>query len=294
FYNRCDARAGTDILAPIDCGQSLNGSTPVPGAISGMSYNPNNWDPFDYYNSPSSPGYIADAAGIARRVSFIGKQAVRVYDAQLTPGGTAEYLQLGNVDVSSVTDQNQYETTFKQASINLEHDFSDTLRIKALYGRSESLNHSTGLLAEVEHLDAGQGTGPDDYFIYDARDGGPMPVLNVGFDAADPDSWDYIKGHSSIRNFQRNIEITYEGARFDAEWDFHPDYVLKAGVTRRVYTFSNQQLQRTLNDTLNPSFLEAGVTNEEMLRLTQWGVGLDAPAGTTTQYMSPDLEAFKR
>ncbi|WP_343699402.1 TonB-dependent receptor [Caulobacter sp.] len=294
FYNRCDARAGTDILAPIDCGQSMNSATPLPGAISGMSFNPNNWDPYDYYNSPTSRGYIPDAAGIARRVSFIGKQAVRVIDGQLTPGGTAEYLKLGNVDISSVTDQNSYQTTFKQGSISLDHDFGNGFYVSALYGRSESNNHSTGLLAEIEHLDAGQGTNPSDYFIYDYREGGAMPILNVGFNAADPNNWEYIKGHSSIRNFQRIIKNTYEGGRIDLTWEIHPDYKIKAGFTRRTYTFSNQQFQRTLNDTLNPSFLEAGVTMQEMTRLTNWGEGLKAPAGSTTSYLSPDLEAFKK
>ncbi|MFT4053452.1 MAG: TonB-dependent receptor [Novosphingobium sp.] len=294
FYNRCDARAGTEILAPIDCGQSLYGNTPVAGAISGMSFNPNNWDPYDYYNSPSSPGYVPDAAGIARRVAFIGKQAVRVYDAALTPGGTADYLKLGNVDVSSVTDENTYSTTFKQGSLLLEHEFSDKLAISALYGRSESYNDSTGLLAEIEHLDAGQGTSPDDYFIYDNRGGGGMPVLNVGFDAANPDNWEYIKGHSSIRHFRRIIKNTYDGGRFDVTWKAVKDFTVKAGFTRRVYTFSNSQMQRTISDSLNPSFLEAGVTTEEMTRLTNWGEGIKAPAGTTTQYLSPDLEAFKR
>jgi TonB-dependent receptor len=294
FYNRCDARAATAIAAAIDCGQSMYGTTPLAGAISSMSFNPNNWDPYDYYNSPSSPGYIADPAGIARRVSFIGKQAVRVIDGQLTPGGTAEYLKLGNVDISSVTDQNSYETTFKQASINLDHDFGSGLSIKALYGRSESYNHSTGLLAEIEHLDAGQGTSPGDYFVYDYRQGGNMPIMNVGFNAADPRNWEYIKGHSSIRNFQRIIKNTYEGGRFDLTWEINPDYKIKAGYTRRTYTFRNEQYQRVLNDTLNPSFVEAGVTMEQMTRLTNWGVGLTAPAGSTTQYLSPDLEAFKK
>jgi iron complex outermembrane receptor protein len=52
----------------IDCGQQMYGTTPVPlVGGSGFSFNPNNLDPYDYYNSPTSRGYVNDppAAGDA-------------------------------------------------------------------------------------------------------------------------------------------------------------------------------------------------------------------------------------
>ncbi len=293
LYATCTARPTTAIQAGIDCGQSLYGSTPVAGTLSGFSFNPNNLEPYDYYNSPSSPGYVADPNGLGMRTAFIGRPSVKLIDGSVTSNGTADYLKLGNVDVSSVTDQSTYTTTFKQYSINLDHEFSDTLSMTALYGRSQSTNDSTGLLAEFTHLNAGQGTSAADYFIYDNRGGGPMPALNVGFDATSPTNWDFVKGYSSLRKFQRVTDNKYEAGRFDFVWKTNSEFTVKFGATRRKFTFSTIQSQRAVADTLNPSLLEANSSVSALSRLTNWGVGVSAPDGTTTSYISPDLNAFQ-
>lgn len=291
FYANCTQRAASDILAGIDCGQALNGTTPLAGFQ--YSYNPNNLDPYEYYNNPNSRGYTPDALGLANRTAFIGRPAVKLIDGSVTPQGTADYLKLGNVDVSSVTDQNSYTTKFKQWSLSLEQEFSDTLSMSALYGRSQSINDSTGLLAEFTHLDAGRGTTPDDYFIYDNRSGGDMPLVNVGFDATDPNSWDFIKGYSSLRHFRRIIDNKYQTARLDFVWKTNPEYTVRFGATRRKFTFSTIQYQRAIADTLNPSLIEANSSVAALGRLTRWGVGVEAPEGTTTSYISPNLSAFQ-
>ncbi|MDB5422250.1 MAG: TonB-dependent receptor, partial [Brevundimonas sp.] len=61
LYAGCTARAETAIIAGVDCGQQLYGNTLLPGTTA--SYNPNNLDPFDYYNTPTSRGYVFDALG---------------------------------------------------------------------------------------------------------------------------------------------------------------------------------------------------------------------------------------
>ena len=296
LYAGCTARAETAIIAGVDCGQQLYGTTPVALVNgSGFSFNPNNLDPFDYYNSPTSRGYINDPLGLAMRNALIGRPGIRLMDAALSANGqNADYLVLGNVDMRSAADEARYTTEFTQGTFDIAHEFSDTFRVHAIYGQSKSLNKSQGSLVEFSRMNSGSGAAGDGYFVYDARGGGDMPSLNFGFDVADPAKWDVVKGFSAIRYFQRTVENTYEGGAFDMAWDFDQNITLKAGISRRVYGFSTTALQRESNrETLNPSLIEAGTTIQKVGALHSFGQGLDLPAGTPTSFYAPNLDAFR-
>jgi iron complex outermembrane receptor protein len=45
---------------------------------------------------------------------------------------------LGNVDMRSAADEARFTTFFQQGSINLDHEFSDTFRMHAIYGESRA------------------------------------------------------------------------------------------------------------------------------------------------------------
>lgn len=292
LYNSCVAQAATEIRDAIDCGQQLNGGNLVPGTVN--SFNPFNLDPFDYYNWTGSPGFGADPSGLFRRTSFIGRPSVRVMDAALSANGAnADYLVLGNVDMRSATDAQSYTTEFQQLSFNLDHEFSDRLRVKALYGFSSSRNESQGLLVDFIRLDSGQGTAGNGYLVYDARGGGDMPLLDFGFDAANPQAWDFVKNYSALRHFQREVENTYEGGRVDFAWDATDAITVRGGISLRTYEFSTSEARRLSNETLNPSLLEARVNIADMGRVVNWGQGLSVPNGTTTSFFVPDLAAFQ-
>ncbi|KQY75417.1 TonB-dependent receptor [Brevundimonas sp. Root1423] len=293
LYNSCVAQTATDIRDAIDCGQQMNGGGLVPGTTN--SFNPFNLDPYDYYNATVSPGYGFDPAGLYMRNAFVGRPSARLIDAALSANGAnADYLVIGNVDLRSATDAQQYTTEFKQFSINIDHEFSDTVRGTFLYGFSSSVNDSQGLLVDFIRLDSGQGVAGNGYLVYDARGGGDMPMLDFGFDAANPASWDFVKNYSALRNFVRSVENTYESGRADLAWDINEHYTLKGGFSRRTYEFSTSQAQRLTNETLNPSLREAGVNIADMGRVVNWGQGLNVPDGTTTSFFVPDLAAFQK
>ncbi|HWT50637.1 MAG TPA: TonB-dependent receptor, partial [Caulobacter sp.] len=295
LYNTCTARDATAIVDAIDCGQSLNGGALVPGMA--FSYNPNNLEPYDYYNNPASVGYIPISAsnpyGLGLRDAMIGRPSVRLIDAALSPSGAnADYLKLGNVDVRSADDQQIYTTFFQQGSINIEHEFSDKLKVTAIYGKSRSVNKSTGLLADYIRLDSGQGVTGNDYIVYDERGDGDMPILNLGFDAANPANWDFVKNYSALRIYRRVADNHYEGGRFDVAYDLDDDNTVKFGLSRRKYSFYTTQFQRTVGETLNPSFKEANSSVAATSRLIEFGKLLDMPAGTATSFLAPDNQKF--
>ncbi|WP_129644453.1 TonB-dependent receptor [Peristeroidobacter agariperforans] len=284
-YATCTARAATATQDAIDCGEQMYGGAPV--FAGGFSRNPNNLEPFEYYNNPGSVGYIADPNGMAMRNALIGRPAVRVLDAHVNDANQADYLVLQNVDFRSAADASFYTTEFRQGSLNISHQFSDRFSVAAVYGQSESTNDSQGLLAEFNRMDS-QGN-----FIYDERGGGSMPVIQFGFDAADPNNWDLVKGFSALRMYQREVENTFETARLDFKLGITDSFSLDFGASVRTYEFETQQFQRLTTETLNPSLLELGKSVGEMSRVVTFGDGLDVPAGLPRTFIAPDLDAFR-
>lgn len=309
----CAPNAGSAIVAAQDCGQSLYGSTPafstaldangnvvpavlgnaavVPGGISPananiFSTNPHNLDPYDYYNNPNSVGYIASRNGLAGLGSLIGRPAVKVMDADVK-NGVADYLVLNNVDFRSAVDYGAYTTTFWQGTARLDQDIGDSIKVNALYGRSRSMNHQTGLLAEFNRMDSPQS------FIYDARGGGNMPVLNFGFDAANPANWDTVKGFSALRHYERIVENTYNGGKLHINWEATPGLNINFGGEIKAYDFFTAQDERATPDTYNPTLLEAGSNVAAVSKVVNWGQGLNAPAGTISSFLVPDLQKMR-
>jgi iron complex outermembrane receptor protein len=283
YPGACTFNDGTGTAPPQDCGESLNGNTIVPGFT--FSRNPNNLDPYEYYNNPLSPGYTVDptGTGLAFRDRLIGRPAVDVLASNVT-NGVADYLMLRNVDMRSAADASFYTTEFKQASLNIEHEFSDTFRGSLIYGQSESINDSKGVLVEFNSMDT---QGP---FTYDERGGGSMPIFDLGFDAADPANWGIVKGFSAMRHYKRLVENTFNGGKIDFVLDFNDSVSLGFGFNSRQYTFKTQQRERN-TDTINPTELEAGVTTADLGRVITFGDGLDVPGGTI-DFFAPDLAKF--
>ena len=311
-YANCASQAATEFRDAIDCGQSMYGGTPVfrtaPGATNQNlaagtgSFNPNNLEVYDYYNQPGSVGYIAHPQFLAQRGAFIGRPSVRLIDAGLSEtGANADYLVLGNVDMRSAVDQGGYTTEFRQNSINIEHDFSDTFRMSVLVGDSSSKNNNQGLLADFIRLDSGQGVPGNDYFVFDDREGGDMPSIDFGFDVAAPNSWDFVKGYSALRHFRTVTENGYQTAKIDFEWDASDDLSFSFGISKRKFDFYYTRFERLIGDTMNPSLLEGvrsglvgSTTVSQMGQLTSWGEGLNVPEGTPTSFFTPNLDAFKQ
>ena len=274
----------------------MYGTTPVAGTLSGFSFNRNNLEPYDYYNSPTSVGFVTDPSGrgLALRDGMIGRPSVRLIDAGLSEdGANADYLKLGNVDVRSADDQSIYTTFFRQYSINIDHQFSDDLRVMGIYGRSSSINKNQGLLTDYIRLDSGQGTAGNDYLVYDHREGGGMPQLSLGFDPTNAANWDFVKNYSALRHFQRMTKNTYKGGRLDFEWRWRAELSFKFGGGVREYGFSTTQFQRLVGETLNPSFKEAGSSVAATSRLIDFGKGLNVPDGTPTSFLAPDNAKFR-
>lgn len=307
----CTPNAGSSIVPAQDCGSSMYGTTPAfstaldakgnlvpavlgnaavtPGGTSPananiFSTNPNNLDPYDYYNNPNSVGYIPSSNGLAYRGQLIGRPGVDVLDANVT-NGLADYLVLRNVDFRSAVDYGAYTTTFWQGSARLDHEFADNFKMTALYGQSKSVNYSTGLLVEFNRMDSPQN------FVFDERGGGTMPKMDFGFNVADPNNWQTVKGFSAVRHYERYVRNTYKGGKADFDWQVNDQFNIGFGANIREFGFYTQQAERN-TDTLNPTLLEAGSTTAANSKIVSFGTGIQVPDGTPTSFVVPDLDKF--
>lgn len=280
LYARCDASAS------LDCGQALYGNTLVAGTRA--SYNPFNLDPFDYYNTPTSPGYIANANSIAFYDELLGRPGTQIRAANVNAAGQADYLVLDNVDWRSFADAQFGQTNFKQATLNVNHEFSDSFRVALTGGWSKSEFDATGLLVEFNSIDR-------DGYVFDERGGGRMPVFNPGFNVADPTQWTLVKGLSVIRYFTNEVNNEFRVGRANFEWDLSEQFTLRFGGTYKTFQFDSLTGRRNQGiEAINPTLQEAGLQITQLGQLVGFGQGLNVTAGTPTSFYAPNLDAFRR
>ena len=293
-YQTCAPQAALPYRDGIDCG----GTQAMPGGVfaglgtTSFSTNPNNLEPYDYYNNPMSPGFPGQAAvdaanGLYFRDRFIGRPGVEVLSAHVSPGGVADHLELRGIDWRSAADSSYFTTEFRQGSINVEQDLGDQLSVDILYGKSRSVNDNQAFLVEFNRMDS------PETFVYDETGGGSMPSINYGFDLADPNNWALVKGFSVLRHFLRETINDYEGGHLDFEVKLTESLGIEFGYTRRVYKFATNQGQRLSNEQINPTLAELGVTAQDLGRVYDFGDGLDVPAGAPSAFFAPNIDAFR-
>lgn len=276
--------------AVADCGQSIYGTSFVPGTTD--SYNPFNLNPYDYYNVPTSVGYIPSGGrNIGGWAELVGRPNMQLRDASVLTGpdgqSYANYMAIDNVDWRNAADGSDSKTTFSQVSLNFDQTLTDTLTMHALVGTSRSSFNSTGLLIEFNAVDR-------DGFIYDERSGGDMPIMQLGFDPTSVSNWDTVKGLSTIRIFKYKTVNTFDTGKLDFAWKFADSMTLNAGAAFRRYTFEGSQGRRTAAiEAVNPTAQEAGVSLASLGKTVSFGEGLNVSPGTPTSWFAPSWDAFK-
>ncbi len=270
--------------ATVYCG----GSTLVPGTS--FSFNQYNLEPYDYYNAPSSPGYAPNPNSINGWAGLVGRPTMQLRDSSVLTGPDgqtyANYMAIDNVDWRNAADGSDSETTFSQVSLSLDQTLTDTMRIRGLAGTSRSIFKSTGVLIELNAVD-------QDGFVYDERSGSDMPVMQLGFDPANINNWDTVKGLSTIRVFKYKTVNTFDTAKLDYSWDFADTMTLNAGAVWRRYSFEGFQGRRTQAiEAINPTAREAGVSVASLGKMVSFGEGLNLSAGTPTSWFAPNWDAF--
>jgi TonB-dependent receptor len=270
--------------AVIDCDGTLSGNVVLPGYLNSM--NPNNLNPFDYYNNSASRGFIASATQTAFYNELIGRPNTKIRAANVNAAGQADYLVLDDVDWRTSTDAQYGSTEFKQGTLNVHQDILDDLFYDATIGWSKSTFRATGLLAEFNTIDR-------DGYTFDDRNGGKMPVFNPGFDVANPASWTLVKGLSTIRYFNTRVDNEFRVARMNFTYEPLPEMSIKFGGTWKRFKYEADQGRRSQDiEAINPTLQEAGLQITDLGQTLGFGQGLQVSQGTPTSFYAPDLNKF--
>lgn len=215
-----------------------------------------------------------------------GIQDVDVLDYAIQ-GNTLVYGRFDDVDIRSEFRQDELTTILRQTSLTLEHQFSDRLEGRLFVGRSES-DHSnpvqTTLLWDRNNVDG---------YVYDFRGDNRLPLITYGAaNVADPSSWTLTQ----IRLRPQYVDNVFETAYTDLEFEANDWLTLTAGLNFKNYEFISREYRRSNGTTANlessiPGFASATNNNLYSQLVTLSGSGLSLPAGLTSTWAAPDVNA---
>lgn len=274
--------------AAIDCNGDQPGTGVGQAPLAGYynSLNPNNLNPFDYYNNPASPGYVPTANGTGYYAELIGRPNTKIREAHVNAAGQADYLVLDDVDWRTSADSQYGKTDFKQVTLNVHQELAPGLYADATAGWSRSEFRAYGLLAEFNAID-------QDGYTFDERGDGKMPVFKPGFDVANPNSWTLVKGLSTIRYFNNTVNNEFKVARVNFTYEALPEMSIRFGGTVKQFDYDGDQGRRNQSiEAINPTLAEARLNITDLGQLVSFGQGLKMSQGTPTSYYTPDLNKF--
>jgi len=178
--------------------------------------------------------------------------------------------------------ERELDTTFYQFSANLTHEFNDQFKIQGLAGFSKSdadIPYETTII-----FDDRDATG----YKYDYTDM-KKPVLAFGTSVTEPTNFQFAE----FRDRPSNNTNEFKTVALNADWAITDELTWKAGAVYREFEFGLTEGAR--DSTYCAAFtcaagtygapVTAALTNSFSLS------GAEAPAGTTTNWVVPNLQA---
>jgi iron complex outermembrane recepter protein len=194
-------------------------------------------------------------------------------------------------------------TYFNEFTLALDHEFTDTFRMRALVGQALSRHSNpTQSTASLERYNV-------DGYRYDYTGDETRPFFNYNFNVANPANYQLsnstaLGDASLIRMRPSYTRNNLETAQINFEWDLTDEFSLLFGASTKTFEFSTSEVRRTGNTETAPP-LSAGDCNGDGVRgdctmadithlVTEFGRNFDLPAGTDTSWIVPDLDAIAR
>lgn len=237
-----------------------------------------------------------EAMPFSRALSSGGKPQVSVLAAEYDANGGLLYGKYNAVDMRSEQRFDKLYTIYKQPTLTVEHELSDTAKLTVLAGRSDSQFRNP--IQTTTTLDAPNTNG----YEIDFRTGSRTPLIKYGFDPAQVGGALTIvgvpAGATSIANgLPSEIRIRPNGTdnRTDTltgsiAWEFADDMTLKAGASYKKYSFNTFESRRGTEVIFGAP---AGTSVASLsTTITGIGKGQSLPAGTITGWAVPNLDAI--
>jgi iron complex outermembrane recepter protein len=202
---------------------------------------------------------------------------VNPVDAEIDDTNTLVYGVFNDVDIRSEARHDELTTKFTQVTLEGKHTFSDAFNLRALVGFAEA-NHDnpvqTTILWDALNIDG---------YSYDYRDNSRLPLITYGTtDVTNPATWTL----TNIRLRPQSTINSYQTASLDFEWAASDTFKLKFGPQWKNYIFKSTEARRP-----NEGAFPVAAAISSYATLTNFGKGLSLPSGSTTSWLSPDINA---
>ncbi|KLD78568.1 TonB-dependent receptor [Xanthomonas hyacinthi] len=219
-----------------------------------------------------------EAISFSRGASQGGKPQTIVKDGYIDPNtGALLYGEFDDVDIRSEQRYDEWNTVFKQLTLNGEHKFSDVFKIDGQIGTSSSKHENpiqTTIIMDKANVDG---------YSYDYRGNSRSPVFDYGVDPTDGSGWTL----SEIRLRPQSVENTFDTGSLNFAWTLGPGFSLRGGVLAKDYTFKTRELRRA-SEVSVPTF--AGGTRIVPVNMTELA-SLGGVSGHPGSWVVPDLGA---
>jgi TonB-dependent receptor len=185
-----------------------------------------------------------------------------------------------DVDVRIENRIDDLETEFKQATLEIEQEVSDTLNVRVLGGMSDSdfgIGRQTTIIADALNVDG---------YVIDFSQNANAPLIDYNIDVTNPANFLV----NEVRDRPQSTRNQFKTLVLDGSWEANDTLTFSAGGSYKKFEFDSTESRRdtvlTSSTTVKPFLLTA--TNSTLASL---GGGLGAPAGLDTRFVTPDIDA---
>ncbi len=233
-----------------------------------------------------------------------GKPQTSVTKAEFGPDGSLRYGVFNAVDVRSESRRDELSTTFTQPSLSLKQDIGESMTLTGSIGRATS--KFANPIQTTTFLDATNVNG----YSLDYRDNDRLPKIVYPFDPAQaggalsivgvPVVSSGVQGNTIPNTLVSEIRMRPNGANnrndvanVQLQWEVIPSALtIKGGIDYKKFS-STVYESRRMNAAETMFSPPAGTSVASLTTtLTDFGRGLDLPAGTPTTWVIPNLAAI--
>ncbi|WP_022686419.1 TonB-dependent receptor [Sphingomonas phyllosphaerae] len=228
-----------------------------------------------------------DARSFGRAISNNGQPLTSVREIEVDDNGSLIHGLFDGVDLRSEMQDERFTSDYRQVNLNIDHRFSDTLRVFGLAGINQSRLDVNRLQVAVDSNDT------RDWSI-DFRDNPDIPKIGYGIDTTNAALFSYGPPLSNgnqqgqLSNFIRRNTITSKTFELNGEWEAAPHFTVQVGGQYRTNSYTARERQLATN---TPLALPAGVSLSSLTFVTQ-GVGKNL-GGQLQDFAAVDPDKFR-
>jgi len=234
-----------------------------------------------------------EVISFARETGVQGLRTVDLVSGRVDDNATLVQGTFNDVDIRTEQRIDVLETEFFQNSLSFESELTDTVRISGLAGASRAIGtNPQQTTISLERYDV-------DGYSYDYSDPN-LPAFNYAFDVTNPANYVFSSstalGDASIIRQRPNKTVnSYDTARLDLAWDVNDIFTLSGGASYKEFGFDVREWRtnEAVSATTTAALAAQGIPQSAYTTLvSNFGSGMDLPAGTPATWVIPDLNAL--